>query len=103
MKNDGTIHKIVMTEEGMGLEQALLTRIRGEYREMPGLRLDLFQACRLWQIDHPTCLILMERLVTEGTLYRRTDGTYCAFPAVARKALKVTLDGPSVSAGRKQA
>jgi hypothetical protein len=37
--------------------ESLVARIRGEYREMPGLRLTFAQACRLWQLDAPTCRI----------------------------------------------
>jgi hypothetical protein len=76
----------------MRLEQALLARIRGEYREMPGLRLTLPQACKLWQIDRDSCLGLLERLVSEGTLHRRSDGAYCAFPAIRPKPLKVVRE-----------
>ena len=31
--------------------EALVQRVRGEFREMPGLRLTFAQACRLWQLD----------------------------------------------------
>ncbi len=40
----------------MQTDDRLLARIRGEYDEMPGLRLTFPQACRLWQIDGTTCL-----------------------------------------------
>lgn len=30
--------------------ESLIDRVRGEYREMPGLKLTVAQACRLWQI-----------------------------------------------------
>jgi hypothetical protein len=66
----------------MPSEQVLLARMRGEYREMPGLRLTVPQACKLWQLDRDRCLGLLEQLVTEGTLHRRSDGAYCGFPAV---------------------
>jgi hypothetical protein len=29
---------------------AFVARVRGEYCEMPGLRLTISQACRLWQV-----------------------------------------------------
>jgi hypothetical protein len=45
------------------LSDALLARIRGEYREMPGLRLTVAQACRLWQLDAPTCTAVIEARV----------------------------------------
>jgi hypothetical protein len=72
----------------MRSEQTLLARIRGEYREMPGLRLTLPQACRLWQLDHERCLGLLEQLVNEGTLHRRSDGAYCSFPAIRPRPVK---------------
>lgn len=75
----------------MSADHALLARIRGEYREMPGLRLTLHQACRLWQLDGATCLELLEQLVKERCLYRMHDDTYSAFPSVHPKPAKATL------------
>ena len=60
---------------------ALVARIRGEYREMPGLRLTFVQACRLWQMDAPTCQTLLEQLVREAFLCRTEKGFYIARPA----------------------
>jgi hypothetical protein len=54
----------------------LLRRIKAEYLEMPGLRLTAAQAGRLWGVDPPACLDLLERLITERFLQRRPDGTY---------------------------
>lgn len=54
----------------------LLRRIKAEYIEMPGLRLTAAQAGRLWGLDEPACLDLLERLITERFLHRRADGTY---------------------------
>ena len=54
----------------------LLGRIKAEYLEMPGLRLTVAQAGRLWGLDPPACLDLLERLSTERFLQRRPDGTY---------------------------
>ena len=66
----------------------LLDRIRGEYREMPGLRLTLPQAERLWQIDHDDCEAALNTLVQEGFLGVTEDGTYVALPITARVRLK---------------
>ena len=66
--------------------ESLVARIRGEYSEMPGLRLTLAQACRLWQVDAPTCESLLEQLVSEAFLYRTDNGAYVALPAAARQA-----------------
>ena len=54
----------------------LLRRIKAEYIEMPGLRLTVAQAGRLWGLDGTACLDLLERLITERFLQLRPDGTY---------------------------
>ena len=51
-------------------------RIRGEFREMPGLVLTVAQACRLWSVDLPTCMTVLAQLVEAGFLCRRSDGAY---------------------------
>jgi hypothetical protein len=66
--------------------ESLVARIRGEYREMPGLRLTFAHACRLWQVDPPTCEMLLEQLVRETFLRKTLDGTYIALPAPRRQA-----------------
>jgi hypothetical protein len=58
----------------------VMTRVRGEYREMPGLRLTLAQACRLWQVDALTCEAILRALVNEKFLHRTRDGAYVALP-----------------------
>ena len=40
---------------------SLVARVRGEYCEMPGLRLTVSQACRLWHADVSTCEMLFEQ------------------------------------------
>jgi hypothetical protein len=54
----------------------LLTRIRAEYREMPGLRLTLLQARRLWGLDILTCSAALSALETSGFLRTTRDGAY---------------------------
>jgi hypothetical protein len=46
--------------------------IRSEYREMPGLRLTLAQAQRLWRLDAPTSSAVFTALV-ESKFLRQTD------------------------------
>ena len=48
--------------------ESLAERVRGEYREMPGLSLTIPQASRMWQIDRRTCELVLQRLVDEGFL-----------------------------------
>jgi hypothetical protein len=73
---------------------SLLARIRGEYQEMPGLRLTRAQACRLWQVDPATCEVVLQTLLAEGFLARTTNGMFVASPApeMARvKPLKAAI------------
>lgn len=51
-------------------------RIRGEYREMPGMRLRAEQAMRLWSLDRTTCENALDDLVREGFLHRDDTGRY---------------------------
>ncbi|HET9468241.1 MAG TPA: hypothetical protein VFO48_07515 [Vicinamibacterales bacterium] len=52
-------------------------RVRGEFREMPGLTLTLAQAGRLWSLDTATCTEVLTGLVSSGFLSRRADGAFC--------------------------
>lgn len=54
----------------------ILRRICGEFMEMPGLRLTLPQAQRLWGLDADTCTQLLQSLTDQQFLCRRSDGTY---------------------------
>src|SRR5688572_16418157 len=56
------------------ISEDLVRRVRGEFYEMPGLRLTFAQACRLWQLDERTCAAILDRLVGERVLHRSTDG-----------------------------
>jgi hypothetical protein len=58
------------------LTPQLLTRIRAEYREMPGLRLTLLQARRLWGIDIMTCSAALAVLEDAGFLMSTRDGAF---------------------------
>ena len=56
--------------------EQIVRRIRGEYLEMPGLRLTRPQAQRLWGLDEQTCARLLDSLTEDRFLLRRDDGTY---------------------------
>lgn len=62
----GTDAKAVITE-----------RVRGEFREMPGLSLTLAQAGRLWSLNDEMCRDVLSQLVETGFLCRRPDGAFC--------------------------
>lgn len=55
---------------------ALERRIRGEYNEMPGLRLTPAQARRLWDLDATTCQAALDDLIQSGFLQCTRDGTF---------------------------
>ena len=51
-------------------------RIRGEYLEMPGLRLSIEEASRLWALDRIECVELLEHLVHSNFLQCDRNGRY---------------------------
>ena len=48
--------------------QAVVERVRGEFDEMPGLRLTPTQAARLWGLDQLACQEVLDRLVATSFL-----------------------------------
>jgi hypothetical protein len=60
-------------------------RIRAEYQEMPGMRLNLQQVGRLSGVDASICKLVLDDLVRAKFLRIDSDGTY----------LRVTGDGVS--------
>jgi len=54
----------------------LLNRIRAEYLEMPGLRLKLGQAQRLYGVDPVACQWVLDTLVEMKFLCLKPDGAY---------------------------
>lgn len=55
--------------------QALVTRVRAEFNEMPGLRLTLPQAQRLWGVEPAVCETVVEALIQDAFLRRTAGGT----------------------------
>jgi hypothetical protein len=68
-------------------DSPLLHRVHGEYMEMPGLRLTLAQACRLWNADPTTSLDVLNRLVEEQFL--RLSGPHYVRAATGRPLSRV--------------
>jgi hypothetical protein len=58
--------------------ESLVERVKGEYREMPGLCLTVPQACRLWQVDRATCERIFNALAAEQFLARTAAGAFIA-------------------------
>ena len=52
----------------------LVARARRDYSEMPGTRLTLAQASRLWHAEPSECRGVFDRLIAEGFLYRAAEG-----------------------------
>jgi len=57
-------------------KQQMLNRVRGEFLEMPGLRLRIEKAQRLWGLDRSTCEALLTSLVQAKFLWRHADQAY---------------------------
>ena len=67
----------------------VLYRICSEFAEMPGLQLTVKQAQRLWGLDEPTCVQMLNMLVdarflrrAEGDKYGRTTDGPVDFPCL---------------------
>jgi hypothetical protein len=56
--------------------QEVALRVRGEFLEMPGLRLTLEQARRLWRLDEAACEAVLAALVDARFLARTRDGAF---------------------------
>ena len=54
----------------------MLNRVRSEFLEMPGLRLRVEQAQRLWNLDRSSCELLLSSLVESKFLRRFSDEAY---------------------------
>jgi hypothetical protein len=59
-----------------GLWEATLCRIRSEFEEMPCMRVTIEQARALFGLPGVTCEWVLQRLVTEGFLWRSAQGEY---------------------------
>lgn len=56
-----------------GRDRDLQARIRAEFSEMPGLKLTLAQATRLFNVDAARCQGALARLVDAGALWLDED------------------------------
>jgi hypothetical protein len=54
---------------------ALVDRVKAEFNEMPGLRLTVPQATRLWGMERTLCLTVVEALVRSSFLRWGHGGT----------------------------
>ena len=63
-----------MTPERTGTTDEVLRRVQGEFLEMPGLRLTVRQASRLWGIDEGACRRVIDALIGASFLRWTTSG-----------------------------
>ena len=65
-----------MTHEPIRATDEVLLRVKGEFTEMPGLRLTKPQARRLWGLDAAVCDALLGALVDANFLFTTRDGAF---------------------------
>jgi len=81
--------------------QQILSRIRSEYLEMPGLKLTCAQAQRLWAMDQQTCSEVLDSLTADRFLRLRDDGSYARLvDGVAFPPLRMAKTERSGASGR---
>jgi hypothetical protein len=82
--------------------ELLIGRIRGEFREMPGLRLTIAQACRLWQVDPATCEAVLQTLLADHFLVRTANGSFMGLPTAQPTVmpLRVTMASSDTAAAQ---
>jgi hypothetical protein len=78
--------------------EALVCRVRGEFLEMPGLRLTEAQARRLWTVDAATCAAVLERLIAAGFLFCTRDGAFMRVEYAQHGTGRLASAGPGRSA-----
>ncbi len=64
---------LIAPRPGTMTDPTIVLRARAEYLEMPGLRLTLPQASRLFDLRQDICALLLETLVVDGFLSRTGD------------------------------
>jgi hypothetical protein len=65
-----------MTNQSDAIAMEWVEIVRGEYVEMPGLRLTQREARRLWGLDDGVCARVLKALVDERFLRITGDGRY---------------------------
>jgi hypothetical protein len=66
---------MTLARRDVSIDEAL-RRVKGEYLEMPGLRLTPAQAQRLWGLDRESCQALLGALVEAEFLFKTQDGAF---------------------------
>jgi hypothetical protein len=85
------------------LNDEIFHRIRGEYAEMPGLRVTLPQAQRLWGLDAALCRLALDALVQNGFLRRTESGQYLRLSDGPANTLPLRMAKADISRGAETA
>jgi len=85
-----------MNTQSICASEDILRRVRGEFLEMPGMRLTEAQAGRLWNLDAASCRALLTALVDSRFLFQTSDGAFMRFES-ARPA-KASLSAKRIAA-----
>jgi hypothetical protein len=64
------------TPDGEPCRSVVAATILGSYQEMPGLKLSVPQAARLFGLRPQTCEVVLADLAQDGALRRAPDGQY---------------------------
>jgi hypothetical protein len=65
------------------LSEAILWHVRAEFLEMPGLKLTIAQAQRLWGVDRAICEAVIRELIACHFLAKTRDGGFVMRAAAA--------------------
>jgi len=65
-----------MHTQSICADEDVLRRVRGEFLEMPGMRLTEAQAGRLWNLDAASCRAVLTALVDSRFLFTTGDGAF---------------------------
>ena len=68
----------------MPASSTLVARIRAEFCEIPGLKLTVVQACRLWNVSEDACRDALAALTRERFLFETPSGAFVALPSATR-------------------
>jgi len=75
-RSDGThAARVLLARTSIMKVQSPVERIRGEFREMPGLQLTLAEAQRLFGLDPASCRSVIDALVETSFLRWTASGT----------------------------
>ncbi len=80
MPSQDTMNEAAAARCATGVDDSILFRVWGEFTEMPGLKLTLPQASRLFQLEATRCKRVLGFLVDNGQLVVH-DNTFLRTPS----------------------